>query len=52
MHQAPLIIDAALMVLAVEYHGFKYWTMGARCEPGPYGNWPEDEININRKPLL
>jgi hypothetical protein len=28
---------------------FKYWTMGDRCEPGPYG--PGDTILINRKPL-
>jgi hypothetical protein len=29
---------------------FKHWTMGARCEPGPY-NRNEDTILINRKPL-
>jgi hypothetical protein len=29
---------------------FKYWTMGARCEPGPY-NPARDTILINRKPL-
>jgi hypothetical protein len=35
----------------LDLDGFHYWTMGARCEEGPYGDWPADEININRKPL-
>jgi hypothetical protein len=35
----------------LDLDGFHYWTMGARCERGPYGDWPADEININRKPL-
>jgi hypothetical protein len=35
----------------LDLDGFHYWTMGARCERGPYGDWPEDETLINRKPL-
>jgi hypothetical protein len=39
--------DYTVMVIA----GFKYWTMGYPCNPGPY--YPaRDTILINRKPAM
>ena len=35
--------------ICIDITGFHYWTMGERCEPGPYGRG--DCILINRKPL-